>query len=236
MRTKVLIAAALLAASLASSMAQNVYSLNVVGYVNVTLPPSQFTAIANPLDASMGGTVPNGNDMATLFGSTNGNIANGSKIQQFVSALNDYSAAINYSGITKKWASTFSMAPGVGALYYNNGATPTVVTFTGQVPQGSYNVANLGKSQFTMVGSPVPIGGDVTNSTTVVGLVPNNGDTISTFNSGINDYNAVTKWSAITKKWSVSATSTLGIAPGQAFLYYNNGAANNAWVSNFTVQ
>jgi hypothetical protein len=236
MRTKVLICSAALAASLASSMAQNVYSLNVVGYVNVTLPHGQFAIVANPLDATLGGTVPNMNDSGNLFTNTAGNLNNGSKLQTFNSAINDYNASINYSAALKKWASTFPMPPGQAALFFNNGAADTVVTFTGQVPQGTYNVASLIKGGFTMVGSPVPIGGDVTNSTTVVGLVPSNGDTLATFNSGINDFNAVTKWGAALKKWSVSATSTGGIAPGQGFLYFNNGAAANNWVSNFTVQ
>jgi hypothetical protein len=234
MRTKVLIAAALLAASLASSMAQNVYSLNVVGYVNVTLPAGKFTVVANPLDATMGGTVPNGNDMATLFGSTNGNIANGSKFQQFVTSANDYGAIINYAGGPKKWGSTFNMPPGSSALYYNNGGSDTVVTFTGQVPQGSYSVASLSSAHFTLVGSPVPIGGDITNSTTVLGLTPANGDTVQTFNSASNDWNPLSKWSSGPKKWSVTASST--IAVGQGFLYYNNGGTANNWVSNFTVQ
>ena len=233
MRTKVLLCAAALAASLASSMAQNVYSLNVVGYVNVTLPSLQFSAVANPLDATMGGTVTGANQMAAIFGSTNGNIAGNSKIQQFVSALNDYSAQITYSGISKKWGSTFDMPPGAGALYYNAGATPTVVTFVGQVPQGSYNVASLGNLQFSLVGSPVPIGGDITNSTTVVGLLPAANDGVQTFNSAANDWNASSKWSAIGKKWSATASSTIGA--GQGFLYYRAGAATT-WVSNFTVQ
>jgi hypothetical protein len=234
MRTKILLCAVAMAASLASSMAQNVYSLNVVGYVNVTLPPSQFTAVANPLDASMGGTIATGNDMTNLFNiNTTVGLANGSKIQQFISSANDYGSAINYSGATKKWASNFSMPPGNAILFYNNGAADTVVTFTGQVPQGTYNVNSLNPSQFTLVGSPIPIGGDVTNSTTAVGLVPSNGDTAATFNSAANDWNGVTKWSGATKKWSASPSST--IAVGQGFLYYNNGAAVNNWVSNFTV-
>jgi hypothetical protein len=235
MRTKVLLVAAALAASLASSMAQNVYSLNVVGYVNVTLKSHQFTAIANPLDASMGGTVATGNDMTNLFNiNTAPLLANGSKIQQFIPAANDYGPQINYSSATKKWGSNFSMPPGTAVLFNNNGAADTVVTFTGQVPQGSYNVATLGSHQFTLVGSPIPIGGDVTNSTTAVGLVSANGDTLATFNSAANDWNPTTKWSTATKKWSASASST--IAVGQGFLYNNNGAAANNWVSNFTVQ
>src|SRR5262245_22309005 len=51
MRTKALLAAALLAAGVATSMAQssNVYSLNIVGYVNVSAPAGN-TILANPLD------------------------------------------------------------------------------------------------------------------------------------------------------------------------------------------
>ena len=126
------------------------------------------------------------------------------------------------------------MPPGKAALFSNNGAADTVVTFTGQVPQGTYNVATLGSHQFSLVGSPIPIGGNITNSTTAVGLLPSNGDTIATFSSALNNYNAVTKWSGITKKWSTTASSTIGV--GQGFLYYNNGASANNWTSNFTVQ
>jgi hypothetical protein len=236
MRTKVLICAAALAASLASSMAQNVYSLNVVGYVNVTLPSHQFTAVANPLDASMGGTIATGNDMTNLFNinTTSPALANGSSIAQFVSSANDYATAIGYVALTKKWAGNFSMPPGKAALFYNAGASATVLTFTGQVPQGTYNVATLPSHQFSLVGSPIPLGGNITNSTTVVGLVPANGDSVATFNSGLNDWNTASGWVQLTKKWGSTASST--IAAGQGFLYYNGSAAANNWVSNFTVQ
>src|ERR1035437_161577 len=134
MRTKVLLCAAAMAASLASSTAQNVYSLNVVGYVNVTLPASQFTAVANPLDASVGGTVAGGNDVTNLFQG----VAAGSTLATFNSALNDYDTPITFSGKSGTWTGNISMPPGKGALYYNNGASDTVVTFVGQVPQGTY--------------------------------------------------------------------------------------------------
>ena len=51
---KALVCAAALAAGLASSMAQssNVYSLNVVGYYNVTVPQNQFYMIANQLNTT----------------------------------------------------------------------------------------------------------------------------------------------------------------------------------------
>ncbi len=225
--------AAALAASLASSMAQNVYSLNVVGYVNVTLPSHQFTAVANPLDASMGGTIATGNAMTNIFSATAGNIANGSTIATFNSALNNYNAAISYVGLSKKWGSTFLMPPGVAALYFNAGASDTVVTFTGQVPQGAYNVGTLNSHQFSLVGSPIPIGGNITNSTSVVGLVPANGDSVATFNGAVNNWNAAASYVGLSKKWGTTASSTIGV--GQGFLYFNASATANNWVSNFTV-
>ena len=62
MRTKTtLVAAAILAAGIASSMAQaNVYSLNVVGYVNVTVQGGgAYNLIANPLNNTTGNTLTN---------------------------------------------------------------------------------------------------------------------------------------------------------------------------------
>src|SRR5437899_2710664 len=68
MRTKTLICAAALAAGALTSWAQsNVYSLNVVGYVNVALVGGAgggtFTMIANPLNR----TDANGNNITNLF-------------------------------------------------------------------------------------------------------------------------------------------------------------------------
>jgi hypothetical protein len=62
MRTKtLLLTAALSAAGIATSMAQNVYSVNMVGYINKTMPKG-LSMIANQLNAS-----PN-NKVTTLFG------------------------------------------------------------------------------------------------------------------------------------------------------------------------
>ena len=228
MRTKVLLCAAALAASLASSMAQgNVYSLNVVGYVNVTLPGSQFTCLANPLDATAGGTLTGMNDITNLFQNVPGN----SFINTWNSGVNDYSTTIPiFSSRLNAWTLNLPMPPGVGVMFYNAGADQAV-TFVGQVVQGTYNVGTLGGSQFSMVGSPVPIGGDITNSTTYVGLVPGASDSVATWNGAVNDWNSPVVWSGRTSAW----VGSMNIAPGQGFFYYNANAAN-AWVSNFTVQ
>jgi hypothetical protein len=233
MRTKVLICAAALAASLASSMAQNVYSLNVVGYVNVTVPASQNAVIANPLDATMGGTVAGGNDITNLFSIASGNIANGSLIYSYNPATANWNPSIRFSTLGNKWASNFTMPPGNACYYFNNSAsTPTVITFVGQVPQGHYTASTIGAGQNALLGSPIPIGGDITNSTTAVGLVPSNGDLLYTFNPATVAWNASSRFSTLNHKWSVD----YAINPAQGFFYFNNAATANTWVSNFTVQ
>src|SRR5262245_17170046 len=66
MRTKTLVlcAAALAAGALTSWAQSNVYSLNVVGYVNVpTKGGFNFNLLANPLN----NTAANGNDITNLF-------------------------------------------------------------------------------------------------------------------------------------------------------------------------
>jgi hypothetical protein len=65
MRTKALLCAAAVAAGALSAMAQsNVYSLNVVGYVNVPLVGGgAFNMIANPLN----NTGTGGNNISNLF-------------------------------------------------------------------------------------------------------------------------------------------------------------------------
>ena len=64
MKKTLLIAAAALAAGVVTSQAQ-VYSANVVGYVNAVIPANQLTLVANPLDdgtntvTSLGASLPN---------------------------------------------------------------------------------------------------------------------------------------------------------------------------------
>src|SRR4051812_21647293 len=56
MRTKTaVLTAALVAAGAISSIAQNVYSVNVVGYVNVPVVANRFYMLENPLDKSNSG-------------------------------------------------------------------------------------------------------------------------------------------------------------------------------------
>jgi hypothetical protein len=235
MRTKGLICAAALVASLASSSAQNVYSINVVGYVNYTLKKNALNMIANPLDATMGGTATGDlNNVTNLFqvSTITGTLAGGSYITTYVPSTGNWNpTSVSYNALTKKWSPAAGLAakPGTGIMFYNNGASDVVVTYTGQIVQGSYNVATLAKNALNLVGPPVPIGGDLTNA--VIGLVSAGGDYVSTYNPTTGGYNAASSYNALTKKWSPAQT----INPGGGFFYYNNTGAAKTWTSNFTV-
>jgi len=136
MRTKALLAAAtMLAAGLATSLAQsNVYSLNVVGYVNVPIR-NGFTLLANPLNAAT--NTLNGLFPSAAFGDTV-YLNNGSG---FVSST--------YFG---SWSPDLALPPGQGAFY--SAAAAATNTFVGEVPQGS--LTNPIPAGFSLKSSQVP--------------------------------------------------------------------------------
>lgn len=126
-----------------TAMAQ-VYSVNVVGYVNLTLQPG-FTMIANPLDAGAGNntvgklltTVPEGTILYKWTGTTY--------------AINSFSFGA--------WdVPDQSLAPGEGAFIRIPGTTAATVTFVGEVMQGTPITPAVAIPQgFSMLGCQVPM-------------------------------------------------------------------------------
>jgi len=239
MRTKALLCAAALAAGALTSMAQ-VYSANVVGYVNVFVGGGgQYTMIANPLDATMGGTVVGGNALTNLFGSVAGQ---GDQIFRWDVSLYDFSPSAHiYNSVTKQWSNPFQLNPGEGIWYINNNNDFTV-TFVGQVLQGfpAFTYAGgingdpnvvTGGGAYNALGAAVPIGGAITNS--IIGMTPGQGDQIFAWNVGLYDFDPTAiVYNSVTQLWS---NGNFTNAPGVGYIYINN---NNdfAWSVNFTVQ
>ncbi|MEK7781753.1 MAG: hypothetical protein AAB370_09685 [Verrucomicrobiota bacterium] len=225
MRTKSLVAAAaLLAVGAASSMAQNnVYSLNVVGYVNVTAVPG-FTMLNNPLvspdnsvgtllkDDQNGGTVPAGSVVYKFEGGT------------YVTIFNDeFGGGWDAGTITN----------GQGFFLLNNTASPATVTFVGEVPQGAVNNALV--PGFNLVGSKVPQGGFLDD----LGLTSTDGDIVYKFVAG--SYNTYFKdefgggWSSSSLDFDPVKGPNLDVGAGMFYFRSDiNGAAT--WNRNFTVQ
>jgi len=227
-----LIAAAALVAGVISSEAQ-VYSANIVGYVNVVLPGNgQYTLVANPLDDGNGNYLSNiisaplpggvantfGQSKITTFGIPNPGVPNA--ISKLASGL---------------WNISPQLPPGNG-FYVQNGqpgknAPDLTNTFVGNVliAPGAH-VTNQIPTGFSLQGSSIPLGGNVAISGTPSGdpnldygsalVSPSSAlkSTVIYFNTGTQSPATVTKLAA-TGNWN----GTANISVGQGFYLDNLG-------------
>jgi uncharacterized protein YukE len=161
MKKTLLIAAAALVAGVVSSQAQ-VYSANIVGYVNTACPANTFVLVSNPLDD---GT----NTANDLFAS----LPNRSSIQVW-----NGSSFISYS----KTSSGFNPNPAlpVGAGVFVKSFANFTNTFVGNVvpaPGGNSSSNALPANAFVLVGSILPISGNFndvgTNTFNLNATLPN---------------------------------------------------------------
>jgi hypothetical protein len=230
MKKTLLIAAAALVAGIVSSNAQ-VYSANVVGYVNVTLPGNgQYTLIANPFDDG------NGNHLTNLLNSAlpGGNAAVRSTLFYFPGA------PANISKLASGWASDAILAPGTG-FYVRNGApggnAPTLTnTFVGTViPLAGGSVTNQIPTGFSLQGSVVPVAGNIANNGTPSGDANlNYGGAIYSIGSGAG-ISKIQYWNTalqspvnVNKSFTTGNwTATVGVNVGQGFWLINTSPTTN---------
>jgi hypothetical protein len=123
MRTKtlLLLTAALGAVGLSTSMAQQVFSVNAVGFVNVDVPKG-LSMIANPLKAAT-------NTIAALFATA----PDGTTIYKYDGA----SFSINTFDLGEWGRPDDTLIPGEGAFIRNTSTAAFQVTFVGEVSQGA---------------------------------------------------------------------------------------------------
>lgn len=229
MRTKVLLlAAALTAAGIASSLAQsNVYSVNVVGYVNTVLPTG-YSIINNPLDATSSG----GNSVSNLF---KGLIDSGATSVTVLSWTGTGTAPNQYDDLAGAWGNpNQQLIPGQGFYFRNQTGSPKTNTFVGEVKQGALSVPlpNL----WNLVASPVPQQGFVKD------LGINNfddGDTVGVGGAG----GAVlpSQWDGLSGAWgpiagrTVDALKGVQVNVGEGF-FFKKVSTTAVFTRNFTVQ
>jgi len=211
MRTKALICAAVLAASLASSMAQsNVYSLNVVGYYNVTVAPGLKVMVANQLNTTnnmLSALIPNGPPDAQVF------------------KFNGIFTTFTYDDVDLAWEPDASLNPGEGCFYVSPLAT--TLTFVGEVLQGNLTV-NLPIATKVLVSSKVPQAGTVET----LGVPGEPDDQIFTWDPVLTHYTTYT-FDDVDLQWEPDPS----LAVGQSFFYVKaGGSSSSLWVRNFTVQ
>jgi hypothetical protein len=213
MRTKTaILTAAFVAAGALSSMAQsNVYSLNVVGYVNVQLT-NGFNIVANPLD--LDGTGTNN----TIVGVFSNSLPNGVQIFKFTGGGFNTSLGWNHNF----WSGNASFNP--GEAIFLSVPVATNFTFVGQVLQGSQTNNYISPSGgYSLISSVIPLSGGVQ---TTLGFTP-------TPLTQVFLYGSVAGYSSYGFNHGFWSPSEPVLSPGQG-MFINT--TQTSWVETFTVQ
>jgi hypothetical protein len=153
MRTKtLLITAALSAAGLLPSMAQ-VFSVNAVGYVNISVPANGYAIVSNPLNGN-----PN-NDLNTTLPLPDS--FTGASVYRFNPTTQSYRDTMQWVGGVGWLASDpadLIVNPGEGFFLQNVAGVPLTATMVGEVPSGTTANPIRGNNAYQIRSAVVPKG------------------------------------------------------------------------------
>jgi hypothetical protein len=216
MRAKtLLLTAALSAVSIAAAVAQTVYSVNAVGYVNVTVPAGKFALLANPLNQPT-------NSIAAVLPDVPANTV----VYVYNATTSAFDTATKRGTVWTGPAAASLLNPGTGFFVKNAGTADLNITFVGEVPQGTNLTVNIPKGGFYLLGSIVPQSGKVK---TDLGLPAVANDKVYVFDSTSQAYNILTYRGAA---WTgTGGEPTINVAQG---FFYQATAAGN-WTRSFSV-
>jgi len=212
MKAKAILAAGLMmAAAAAQSTAQTVFSVNAVGFVNVTCPPG-FSIIANPLEA---GT----NTVQALLPSSLPPLA---AVFKFDNAGGAFQGSIHLGG--GNWTvNSMTLVPGEGFFFKNPAGTNITITFVGNVKQGT--LATPLPQGFSLVGSQVPQSGLVS---TDLGMPAATLDGVFRYNNAESAYDG---YIFLGGTWTGGGEPTINV--GEGFFVKKQSAAT--WTRSFSV-
>ncbi len=226
MRTKTLfLTAALVAAGVASSMAQsNVYSLNVVGYINLPLVKG-FNLLSAPLAGSNNvvGTVL-GNTTPVLDGNALLYTWNGTTYAQALTGGGDGSW-LDQNGNP----ATNNITPGESFFLFTDQSNVTL-TLVGSVTQGPIPIPVT--AGFGFYGDPVPVSSDIVSN----GFPVVDNSLLYTWDSVHQTYAQALNGQTTPPAFLDNNGNVFSFAPavGQGFVYFNAGSAAT-WNRSFTV-
>jgi hypothetical protein len=216
MRTKsLLFAAAISAASMGSAIAQ-VYSVNVVGYINITAPIG-LSLVANQLDNKNGNNLP---DVITK-------LPDGSFAHFYVGGAVGYNSISYFGG----WEGTAVLAPGGGAfLEIPAGAAEAdrKITLVGEVTQEAASNTSI-PNGLSIVSSKTPRAGKVTTDLKFPAGAALDGSLLYKYNNAIKNYET----SSIFGGWEGTEPT---VAVGESFFFFNASGAAQPWNQDFKVQ
>jgi hypothetical protein len=221
MRTKaLLLAAAFAAAGVAVSEAQ-VYSVNAVGYVNVSLAPG-FNLVSNPLNAGTGN-----NTVGKLMANVQGGFPAQTRVYVFNEATGAFFApAVAFAPngpLLPATSADLVVNPGTGMFVFIPGTATLTLTFVGEVMQGS--LSNPIPTGFSVRANQVPQAGAPSS----FGMPGAQGDRFYRFNKATGGYFAPNANFGGT--WIPALPS---IDVGEAFFLFRQGAPT-AWTRTFNV-
>jgi hypothetical protein len=214
-------------------MAQ-VYSVNAVGYVNVSVPAGALAILANPLNGT-------NNLLNTIMPLPDG--SDGVTIYRFDTTTQNFADAIQFvTGVG--WFSASDPAPTVNpgeAFFLNNIlATALNITFVGEVPQGSLSNPVPGGNLLALRSSQVPQSAPLGDAATAASLQfpAAGGDTVYVFDVATQNYKDAYSyvdgfgWFSANPDDPGPVGPTIPVATG--FFSQKVGAAAN-WTRNFSV-
>lgn len=222
MRTKsMILGAALLAAGVASSMAQsNVYSLNVVGYV-----VQATNAGGSALLITIANQLNTGNDVLSNV------IQSPPNFTSFYLWDTNTSSFDTSTFVFGSWSANLGFTQGQGAFVGIPAGTTFSNTFVGQVQQGL--LTNKLNSGLTMTSSQVPLAGTADSLGLTAAISGTSFPAVLKWNVANQSYD---NYSYVFGSWGGpgGSTNSPAINVGESFFTSLSGAAS--WVTNFTVQ
>ena len=220
-------------------MAQtNVYSLNAVGYINLSLPPG-FSMIADQLQSTNNTIGSLMNDAAGTYGT--GGAYDGVKIYAWngTSYTSD-SGDSAFSTYANGWdnGGKITMNPGQAVWFSNPNKTNMNVLFLGNVPTGTLPVTITGPSTFNMISSPVPVGGDIVTNSVMNLTNYSDKDKVYVYNNpgGYTTYSVDINFgtSGYLSQWDLPGDPQ--VAVGQGFWYLTASTTKTfTWTETFSV-
>jgi len=220
-------------AGIASSLAQ-VYSVNVVGYINLTLSPG-----LNLITAQLKGTNQNVN---TILGSTTPALPANSLLFTWNAAGQRFENAL-IAGGDNKWydpatglESTATINPGQSFFINNVGTANSTMTLVGEVPTGATTVSIVNGLGF--YGDPAPVSQNIVTNGFPVG----DNDLLYTWNAAGQTYNNALIGGGPQSGgpgWFDPATGLITVfapAVGQGFVVNRSSGPTTPWNRSFAVQ
>jgi hypothetical protein len=249
MKKTLLMAAAALAASVISSQAQ-VYSQNIVGYVNKPLPTG-FNIVANPMDYSSG-------NAATNFVDNSGGVYDGSLVyiwngSSFTVVQYDSSQTTGFANALGNAAVPAPILnPGQAFFLNNQSGTSNTVTFVGTVhvdgAASGTNVVGLttnvlsGSLTYVYVSSKLPVAGGVS---AVLGLKNDLAGTLdgslilipNIVGGNVNGYTTIqfdsTQPTGFANALGNASVPEPVIQVGSGFFFSNQTGGNYNWIQSY---